>query len=196
MGPNGSGKSTLARLAVGLLRPTGGAVRVGGRDPRRDPRARRDIGFVGHQPLLYDDLSPRENLRFTARLYGLPAESADRSLDRMAIDRERSVPVRRLSRGMVQRVALARALIHEPRLLVLDEPFTGLDAPSAGRLAGLLAQVREAGAGVLLVSHDLEDAWPVSTAVSVLLGGRVVLSGQATGPVGAFRRRYGEAIGG
>jgi heme exporter protein A len=196
VGPNGSGKSTLARLAAGLLKPTRGSVQVAGRDPRRDAGARRAIGFVGHQSLLYDDLTPRENLRFTARLYGLPAAAVERALDRLAVEGERALAVRRLSRGMVQRVALARALLPSPRLLILDEPFTGLDAPSAARLAGILVEERAAGAAVLVASHVLEDAWPIATAVMVLLLGRLAFAAAGGGPLDEFRRRYAEAIGG
>jgi heme exporter protein A len=198
VGRNGSGKSTLARLAAGLLRPGGGTVTVDGGDPRTEARARRALGFVGHQSLLYDDLTPEENLGFVARLYGLadgPARGAA-MLDRLAVGAERRVALRRLSRGMVQRVALARALLHGPRLLVLDEPFTGLDAPSAARLVDLLDEARRDGAAVLVVTHELADVWRLPAAVAVLERGTIRLDADTTEPLPSFRERYAEALRG
>lgn len=198
VGRNGSGKSTLARIAAGLLRPGAGLVRVHGRDPRADPAARRALGFLGHQSLLYDDLTPLENLSFVARLYGLApaAPLVDRMLDRLAVGPERRVPLRRLSRGMTQRVALARALLHGPRLLILDEPFTGLDAESAGRLVALLDEARQAGAALLVVTHELADVWRLPAAVAVLEGGTIRLATDTDEPLGLFRERYAEVLGG
>ena len=122
VGPNGSGKSTIARLGVGLLRPHQGSARVAGADPRSALDARRKIGYLGHECQLYSDLSPVENLRFAARLHGLPGadEAVSAVLDRLGVGSERETPVRRLSRGYVQRVALCRSLIHRPKLLVWD----------------------------------------------------------------------------
>lgn len=198
VGRNGSGKSTLARLAAGLLRPGGGAVRVDGRDPRTDPAARGILGFVGHQSLLYEDLTPRENLAFVARLYGLPgaAGRVEAMLDRLAVGVERAMALRRLSRGMVQRVALARALLHSPRLLILDEPFSGLDAASASRLVTLLDQARRSGVALLVVTHELGDVWRLPAAVAVLEGGTVRLATDTNEPLGLFRERYAEVARG
>lgn len=198
VGRNGSGKSTLARLAAGLLRPGGGTVRVDGRDPRTDPLVRGLLGFVGHQSLLYEDLTPRENLAFVARLHGL-AEAATRVeavLDRLAVGAERAIPLRRLSRGMVQRVALARALLHRPGLLILDEPFTGLDAGSATRLVALLDEARQSGVALLLVTHELGDVWRLPAAVAVIEGGTVRLATDTDEPLGLFRERYAEVARG
>lgn len=196
VGPNGSGKSTLARLAAGLLRPTGGAVRVLGRDPRGDGGSRGEIGFVGHQSLLYEDLSPRENLAFVARLYGLGDRAArvEAQLDRLGVGPEREVQVRRLSRGMVQRVALARALLAQPSLLILDEPFTGLDTPSSERLVRILGELRAAGVAVLVISHDLEDVWQLPARVTVLNRGQVRLEADTSLDLDEFRHRYAEVI--
>jgi heme exporter protein A len=198
VGPNGCGKSTLARLAAGLLKASKGTVRVERRDPRIHAAARRRIGLVAHQSLLYDDLTPRENLEFTARLYGLADAKAriDDLLDRLVIGRERDVAVRRLSRGMTQRAALARALLHDPTLLILDEPFTGLDAPSVARLVALLDAAREHGAALLVVSHDLGDVWRLPAAVAVLHQGRIAFSGETTMPIDAFRARYAAILDG
>ena len=196
VGPNGSGKSTLGRLAAGLLRPTAGTVRVGGRDPRGDGGSRGEIGFVGHQSLLYEDLTPRENLGFVARLYGLDdrAGRVERELDRLGVGPERELQVRRLSRGMVQRVALARALLAQPRLVILDEPFTGLDTPSTERLVGIIHDLRGAGVALLIVSHDLEPVWRVPARVTVLHQGSVRFEADTGLDLDQFRHRYAEAI--
>jgi ABC-type multidrug transport system ATPase subunit len=196
VGPNGSGKSTLARLAAGLLRPTAGSVRVEGRDPRGDSGSRGTIGFVGHQSLLYEDLTPRENLGFVARLYGLTDREAavEATLDRTGVGPERATQVRRLSRGMVQRVALARALLVRPTLVILDEPFTGLDTPSSDRLVGILNDLREEGRSILVISHDLEDIWRVPARVTVLKAGEVQFDADTSLALDEFRHRYAEAI--
>ena len=166
------------------------------RDPRTHAAARRRIGLVAHQSLLYDDLTPRENLEFTARLYGLADRKAriDGVLDRLVIGRERDIAVRRLSRGMTQRTALARALLHDPALLILDEPFTGLDAPSVARLVELLDAARARGAALLIVSHDLGDVWRLPAAVAVLHRGTITLSAETSLPLDTFRSRYAAVL--
>jgi heme exporter protein A len=198
VGPNGSGKSTLERVAAGLLRCHGGSVRVTGEDPRHSISARRTIGFLGHQSALYDDLTPVENLRFTARLFGLAeAETAiAATLDRVAIGADLGVPVRRLSRGTVQRVAIARSLLPGPRLLVWDEPLTGLDGPSVDRMVELLQGAAIAGLGVLVVSHDLDPLWRLDARVHVLHRGRIALTADTGVPLTDFRRRYRELLDG
>jgi len=196
VGANGCGKSTLARLGVGLLKPHGGTVRVAGADPRLDPVARRRIGFVGHLSLLYPDLTPLENLGFTARLYGVDPVGGPRLLDRLEVGAERSVAVRALSRGMMQRVALARALMADPKLLVLDEPLTGLDAPSAERLVAMVGEAAASGAAVLMVSHDLHEVWRLPATVAVLHGGRIAHSTDTSEPLERFRTAYGSVLRG
>ena len=142
-GPNGAGKTTLLRLLAGLMRPEAGEVRVLGRPVRGDGEAaRRAIGFVSHQSLLYDDLTLAQNLTFTARLYGLPEPGRRRAGGPRAprgSPPARTTRPRRLSRGLTQRAAIARALLHQPRVLLLDEPFTALDAAAAERLRAELA---------------------------------------------------------
>jgi ABC-type multidrug transport system ATPase subunit len=197
VGPNGSGKSTLARLGVGLLRPHQGAVRLSGRDPRTDPPIRSAIGFSGHESLLYDDLSPLDNLTFAARLHGLrgPAAVAHAALDRWHIGAERSVPVRKLSRGFVQRVALARSLVHTPALVVWDEPLTGLDSVTVERAVAVAAEERQRGAALVVISHVLPDLWRVHSHAHVIRAGEVALSTDSPGELAEFSQRYAELIG-
>lgn len=174
LGPNGAGKTTLLRILAGLTRPSAGTVLVGGRSLREAPDLRRGIGLLSHQSLLYDDLTALENLEFTARLYGLasPRDTARASLESVGLGKRQDDPVRRLSRGMVQRVAIARALIHQPEVLLLDEPFTGLDPRASERLLELLSARLAAECGVVLVTHSPGEAWTLATRVSVLVRGQ------------------------
>lgn len=176
-GPNGAGKTTLLRILAGLMRPTAGSVRVFGSDLRTDPARRSDVGLLSHQSLLYDDLTPRENLEFAARLYKLDqrGERAGEALAAVGLTARAGDPVRLLSRGMVQRVAIARALLHRPRVLLLDEPFTGLDVPSSRRVTEVLAAQLNAGTAMVLVSHNLPEAWTLASHVSVLVRGKWVI---------------------
>lgn len=194
VGPNGSGKSTIARLAVGLLRPHRGTARVSGADPRTSEATRRLIGYLGHESQLYADLTPVENLQFAARLHGMTNVDLAVSaiLDRLEVAGERETPVRRLSRGYVQRVALCRSLIHGPRLLVWDEPLTGLDQASLDRAVRLVESVVTDGVAVLLVSHDLAELWRLSGQVHVVEQGKIRLSTSTATPLGEFQRQSSE----
>jgi heme exporter protein A len=193
VGPNGAGKTTLLRVLAGLARPSAGEVRVLGRRLERSaPEARRPIGFVSHQSLLYDDLTVRENVLLAARLYGVPDpwSAAARVLEAVGLTDRADDRPRRLSRGLLQRASIGRALVHEPRLLLLDEPFTGLDAPSAERLRGLLRDRLAAGLGLILVTHHLEEAWELASRVAVLVGGRWMLEEPRAGELADFLPRY------
>jgi len=195
-GPNGAGKSTLLRILAGLVRPSAGSVHVLGRALAGDAQARRAIGLLSHQSFLYDDLTLAENLTFVARLYGLarPSEAAAAALDAAGLgDRARDSP-RRLSRGLLQRAAIARALLHAPKVLLLDEPFTALDAASAERLRATLEARRAEGLGLIVVTHHLAEVWEVATRVAVLVDGRWASDAPATGPLDAFLPRYREWI--
>jgi heme exporter protein A len=163
-GPNGSGKSTLLNLLALLGRPTRGELRFGQHDPRRRPELRARIGLVAHAAMVYPDLSGRENLALTAKLYGLPADApAQQALEqRFELGPFMLRPARTYSRGQLQRLALARALLHAPRLLLLDEPSTGLDAHGVQRLTEAMLQERARGAIVVLVTHDA----PLAAAVA------------------------------
>jgi len=174
LGPNGAGKSTLLRLMAGLARPTAGSLAIGGaRADRREARAR--VGYLGHATLLYPTLTARENLLFAARLYGV-ADAGARCAERLAeegLAPAADLPVASLSLGMAQRVAIARALVHDPSVLLLDEPFTGLDRRAAERLTRRLEALRRRGCTIVLVTHDVERAAQLADSAVVLARGRV-----------------------
>lgn len=177
VGPNGAGKTTLLRILATLLRPTSGTLRIAGLDPARDgSEIRRRIGFLSHRTLLYDDLTAEQNLRFYARLYGLPDASAriDELLGRVGLADRRHDRVRTFSRGMQQRLAVARAVLHRPSILLLDEPYTGLDPQAAEALSALLRELAGEGCTILLTTHDLERGLAAGDRVVVLSRGRVV----------------------
>ncbi|MDQ7843329.1 MAG: heme ABC exporter ATP-binding protein CcmA [Armatimonadota bacterium] len=178
LGPNGAGKSTLLRIAAGITRPDAGEVRVGGH-PADDAGVRRRIGFAGHQSLLYGALTVEENLRFYARLYRLDPDHIEEGLTRFGLLPHRRRPVHELSRGLVQRASLARALLHHPPVLVLDEPFTGLDADGAAVLQGVITDLRARGGAVLLATHAWAEARDLADEAVVLVGGRLALADEA-----------------
>jgi heme exporter protein A len=197
-GPNGAGKSTLLRILAGLMRPSGGEVRVLGRTlAANSADARRAVGLLSHQSLLYDDLTLLENLAFAARLYGLaaPTERARAALEAAGLAARAHDSPRRLSRGLLQRAAIARALLHAPRVLLLDEPFTALDAAAADRLRDLLRARLADGLGLVMVTHHLAEVWDVATRVAVLVDGRWVCEEPRTGALEAFLPRYREWTG-
>ncbi len=155
-GANGAGKTTLLRMLATLLRPHAGTVRVLGCElPKQGWRARGRLGLVAHSPMLYAALSARENMRFHARLHGVGAERAEALLAAVGLALRGDEPLRTLSRGMVQRVAVCRAVLHEPELLLLDEPFANLDPGAAALVEPLIG--RASGATRVLISHDVDD---------------------------------------
>ena len=155
LGANGAGKTTLLRMLATLLRPHAGTVAVLGAElPRGGYQVRGRLGLLAHEPLLYRDLTARENLRFHARLHGVAFARIDALLDQVGLRLREDEPLRTFSRGMVQRVAICRAVLHEPELLLLDEPYANLDADGVGRVEPLLASARTR----VLVSHDHEAA--------------------------------------
>jgi heme exporter protein A len=160
LGPNGAGKSTLLGILGTLLRPTTGRVRYGEMDVSHGAALRARIGVLGHDLFLYPELTARENLEFFAGVCGVdrPAEVTRAALERAGLEDRADDPVSAFSRGMRQRVALERALIHQPRLVLLDEPFTGLDDASASALLRRLRALRDAGAMVIVATHDLDLA--------------------------------------
>ncbi len=193
LGPNGAGKSTLLRSLAGLLRPQAGTVRVCGRAlSGDDPDARRPIGLLSHQSLLYDELTLLENLLFAARLYDVPdpRARAEAALTAQGLLDRRDDRPRSLSRGMQQRAAIARALLHDPALLLLDEPFTGLDAFAADRLRDLLREHCHGARAMVIVTHHASEAWDLATRIGVLVAGRWALDTPRPDDVSAFDQTY------
>ena len=185
-GRNGAGKSTLLLVAATLVRPTSGELFFAGeRYGDLGDEVRRHIGLVSHQSFLYPDLTALENLEFYARLYG-SSESASEALVWAELDLRRHSPVRTLSRGMLQRLSVARALLHRPKLLLLDEPYTGLDASSSERLSARLADAK-GETSVLLTTHDVERGVSLADRISILEGGRIVFD--ATGATASEVKR-------
>jgi len=163
-GPNGAGKTTLLKVLAGLIQPQRGRAHVEG--------GRRAVGWIGHQPQLYAQLTVNENLRFWASLYDV--RPAPDLLARLGLEEHAERPVRALSRGLVQRVSIARALVHDPRVLLLDEPFTGLDRIASESFSRLLAQHAAAGRATVLVTHNVEEGTELATDVAFMRAGRFV----------------------
>ncbi len=177
VGPNGAGKSTLLRIIATLLKPTEGEVSVGGWSfPQYAARVRQHIGLVSHQALLYQDLTAAENLSFFARLYQLEdaEQEVDAALKRVGLYARQRDPVSSFSRGMVQRLTIARATLHKPDVLLLDEPYTGLDHEASELLDRLLQQESENGRTILMITHDLTHGLEQCDRVSILDRGRIV----------------------
>jgi ABC-type multidrug transport system ATPase subunit len=173
-GPNGSGKSTLLNVLALLSRPSRGTLRFGQHDPRKHPSLRAQIGLVGHSAMVYPDLTGEENLTLTAKLYGLsPDAPSRRALEqRFELGPFMQRQARTYSRGQLQRLSLARALVHAPRLLLLDEPSTGLDTRGLLRLTEAMREERARGAIVVLVTHDAPLAEAVADRRVALERGR------------------------
>jgi heme exporter protein A len=171
LGPNGAGKSTLLKVLATLLRPHAGTARVLGAElPAEAWKVRGKVGLLGHEPLLYRDLSPRENLVYHARLHRAPEKRVEEVLDAVGMTGRADEPMRDLSRGMVQRVASARAVLHDPPLLLLDEPRAGLDARAAELLEPLVG--RGSRRTRVLVTHDAAQGRAEGDHVLVLEDGR------------------------
>ncbi|MEO8199940.1 MAG: heme ABC exporter ATP-binding protein CcmA [Gemmatimonadota bacterium] len=197
LGENGSGKTTLLRLLAGLLRPSRGHVTLEGH--RLNPAnvaLRRRVGLLSHQSHMYDELSLRENLEFAGRLYGLsdPSTSATRAIAGAGLEQRADDRLGRLSRGMLQRAAIARAFIHEPRVMLLDEPFTALDAPSADRVRAWLTRRATGQSAIIMVTHQPAQVWDLATHVGVIAAGRWAMVEPRPSGFEAFERRYREAI--
>ena len=182
LGPNGAGKTTTLRMVAGLLEPDHGTVRVCGHDLADDPLSvRRALAWVPDEPLIYDRLSPLEYLELVARLWDVPPERGERAAQALLASLGlRDVATKRcggFSKGMRQKVALAGALIHDPSLIILDEPLTGLDAGSSRRVKALLKERVAAGATVIMTTHILEVAERMAQRIGIIAGGRLVAEG-------------------
>jgi len=187
LGANGAGKTTLLRVLATLLRPHGGTATVLGSPlPAESWKVRGRVGYLGHDPLLYRELSGRQNLAYHARLHGVPAEVVDLQLESVGMFGRADSPVRELSRGMLQRLAAARATLHDPALLLLDEARAGLDPAAAEKLEPLIG--RESGRTRVLITHDVEGGLAESDIALGLQGGRQVFATDSSAIDGARAR--------
>ena len=199
-GPNGAGKTTLLKTLACLVKPTAGSLSIFGFDPRaHGDQVKRRIGLIAHTGLLYGGLSARDNLLFFARLYDLsePARRADSMLEEVGLRDRADDLVRTFSRGMQQRLSIARALIHDPELVLLDEPYTGLDQHASRMLRGILEQIRGKGRTVVMVTHHLEEGLEVSTRIAIMTRGRLAWEAVA-GSLSrdALEKLYLDVVGG
>jgi heme exporter protein A len=202
-GPNGAGKTTLIRIVASLAQPTAGTVQVRGKDLNKAATSvRRHIGLISHNPLLYGDLTPDENLRFFSRMYdlgdrgtnsvasgsdtaahgsGLVDARIDAVLEHVGLSARRRDPVRTFSRGMVQRLAIARAILHDPDIMLLDEPYTGLDLQAADMLRAVLQDLAASDRTVILTTHNLEQGLEMCDRAAILNRGKLAWGGPRTG---------------
>jgi len=198
LGPNGAGKTTLLKLCSTLLRPTSGSLRLAGFDAGdQGSEVRRRVALLGHDAYLYPDLSAFENLTFYARLYGIgdAARRIDEVAERLKLRGFAHRPVRTFSRGMLQRCALARVLLQQPSVLLLDEPFTGLDLEARANLNAALEELHRGGTTLVMTTHDLDEALRLCTSALVLRHGRLLWHGALRGIATVdFRAHYSELL--
>jgi len=177
-GPNGAGKTSLLRVLAGALRPDAGTLHWQGEplDPN-EPEWRATIGVLSHRSFLYDGLSVRENLRFFGKLYGIDAleQRIETRLSEFGLGPHAEKRVDALSRGLTQRAALARALLHDPQVVLLDEPYTGLDAHAAAELGAVLSELRSGARTVIMVTHDLVQGARLADRIAILGAGKLLL---------------------
>jgi heme ABC exporter ATP-binding subunit CcmA len=197
IGRNGAGKTTLLRTMAGFSRPGKGEIRIFGKSPR-DSETRRRMGFLGHGISVYDELSALENLTLFGKLYGLPnpRSSALEWLERTGLERVKDGLVREFSRGMRQRLAVARVFLHEPSVVLLDEPFTALDDKAIAVLQRLLREGLDAGKTIVMSTHQLREALELASHVALLVRGKVAFHGpclpEMVSDPGWVYARYGE----
>ena len=175
-GPNGAGKTTLLRMLAGLLKPTSGSARIDGVELPGGAELRARIGLISHASMLYAALTARENVEFAARLYGVrdPRAAAERALERIRVLDRADALVRSLSRGLQQRVSIARATVHDPQVVLLDEPFTGLDELGAAALTEMLHELRAREHTLVLVTHNVPQGLALATHAGIMREGRLV----------------------
>jgi heme exporter protein A len=196
-GPNGAGKTTLIRIICTLSRATSGDLLIDGLDITTNGRqVRKKIGVVLHDPLLYDDLTAAENLKFYCRMYGAPESRVDELLNLFGLKHRRNDRVAILSSGMVKRLSIARAMIHDPEILIFDEPFSSLDSDSIAKTMSLIGQLRDGGKTVLLATHHLREGYQVGERLLVMKKGRIVFDARkAETGADEFESAYSELTG-
>ena len=199
LGPNGSGKTTLIKALAMLTRPDGGSVRVAGLDvPRYGKQARAAIGVVTHDPMLYEQLTGLENLKLFGRMFNLDAveERAADAAGRLGMASRLSQRVGTMSHGMRKRLSIARALLHDPPILLMDEPETGLDQDALDILEGIVSESASSGRTVILTTHNLERGVALARSAAILSRGRIAYHGAADSlGVAGLRERYAELAG-
>jgi heme exporter protein A len=192
LGPNGAGKSTLLRILATLTKPTLGEYMVAGSMlPKEAIEARKQIGYLAHHPLLYEDLSAEQNLAFFARLYKIkkPERRISNLLKIFNLELRRKEPVRNFSRGMQQKLALARTLLHKPRVLLLDEPHSGLDGKTVAVIDKMLISLARSGKTILFATHDLQRAQHLARKIFVLADGELIIASRRTSSVSSIYAR-------
>jgi heme exporter protein A len=198
LGRNGAGKTTLLRILAGLSKPSRGSVTINGMSVREEATRRR-IGVLGHGISLYEEMSAAENLRLFAKLYGVanPEQRVDEMLERTGLDRVRDGLAREFSRGMRQRLAVARVFLHDPEILILDEPFTALDDRAIAVLQTLLNDMHARGRTIVMSTHQLREALELATHVAMMQRGQIVYAGERKQEMiddtGWLYRTYGES---
>ncbi|MDQ1145099.1 heme exporter protein A [Bacillus sp. SORGH_AS 510] len=177
LGPNGAGKSTLLKVLATLIKPTSGLVKINSLDLKKDHiEIKKVLGYLPHSSLLYDHYSPLENLVFFGNVYGVKnvEEQAMKLVKEVGLSFFLNEPVKNFSRGMIQRIAIARAIIHDPEVLLLDEPHTGLDQGAITILNNVILSMRERGATTLMVTHDFKQAAEICDRIIILKNGKIV----------------------
>jgi len=199
LGPNGAGKTTLIRILATLTKPSRGKMRLGSWDLRQGGVAlRREIGFLSHQTLLYDDLTAFENLHFYGRMYDVPnlEKRIQEVIRRVGLERRLHDPVRTFSRGMQQRLAIARAFLHEPSLMLLDEPYTGLDQSAVEMLRGILQELAGGQKSVIMATHNLEQGLENCHRLAILVRGEIKYEAdRGSLDLDALRQVYRRTVG-
>ena len=198
-GPNGAGKTTLIKLLATLTKPTSGKVSIANHDIKKEPdKVRALIGVISHDPYLYGNLSALENIRFFASLYGI-SEAEEKAMEvirQVGLENRMHDLVRTFSRGMQQRLAVARAIVHEPKILLLDEPYTGLDQHGARIFGELLNWLKTENRTIVMTTHNLPEGLEISDKVAILDGGKIVYESDARGvELTRFKEIYFEKVG-
>lgn len=199
LGPNGAGKSTILKIIGGLMKPTSGTVEINGHKLKDNPmEIKRKIGFLAHNSYLYDYFSPLENLIFFGKLYNLDncEVKAKELIREVGLTYFMHEPVRSFSRGMIQRLAIARAIIHDPEILVLDEPHTGLDQQAVKLLNNVILKMKEKGSTILMVTHDFAQTVETCDRIVIMKHGLIIDDFHVSNPnVATIYEKYSEQVG-